>query len=59
MRALWDVSATPGEIYDVIEGAVRERQVPGRECAGEFWHEGGAVSPKREYLKLGARTPEL
>lgn len=47
-----DCQASPKEVYDVVESAVRARQVPGLECTRELWHEGGAVSAKREYLRF-------
>jgi hypothetical protein len=47
-----DFNASPDDVYGAVKSAVLERQVPGLECTREFWHEGGAVSAKREYLRF-------
>lgn len=47
-----DFNASPKEIYDIIERHVAAREVPELESTREFWHEGGALSAKREYLRL-------
>jgi hypothetical protein len=46
------VSASPKEVYDIIEQHIAAREVPELEITREFWHEGGALSAKREYLRL-------
>ena len=47
-----DFSASPSDIYEAVERAVETRQIPGLECERVFWHEGGAISAKREYLQI-------
>ena len=47
-----NISASPRDIYAAVEQSVGARQVPGLEITREFWHEGGAVSAKREYLRF-------
>ena len=47
------ITATPSEVYDIIEEHVAKREVPELELTREFWHEGGALSAKREYLRIG------
>jgi len=45
-------SASPKEVYDAVENSIRERKIPRLESSRVFWHEGGALSSKREYLRL-------
>jgi hypothetical protein len=47
-----DFSASPTEVYAIIEQRVADREVPELENTREMWHEGGALSAKREYLRL-------
>lgn len=47
-----DFNGSSSEVYGIIEEIVKQREVPGLECTREFWHEGGAVSAKREYLRF-------
>lgn len=47
-----DFSTSPKEVYDIIETSIGQRKVPGLESNRVFWHEGGALSAKREYLQL-------
>ena len=49
---LKDFTASPGDIYEAVERSVEARQIPGLESKRVFWHEGGAISAKREYLTL-------
>ena len=50
-----DFSASPKEVYEIIEQHIAERKVPDLESSREFWHEGGALSAKREYLRLARK----
>jgi|GEM_PF-666891 len=45
-------SASPSEVYQNVEKCVDARKIPGIETTREFWHEGGAISAKREYLRF-------
>ena len=45
-------STSPKEVYDIIKQSIEVRKVPGLEIKQVFWHEGGALSAKREYLQL-------
>ena len=47
-----NVSAAPSDVYAAVEKCVEARKVPGLETTREFWHEGGAISAKREYLRF-------
>jgi hypothetical protein len=47
-----DFKASPKEVYDLVEKSIESRKVPGLESKRVFWHEGGALSSKREYLQL-------
>jgi len=49
---LENINVSPKEVYDQVEAAVKAREVPGLETSREFWHEGGAISAKREYLRF-------
>ena len=49
---LKDFAASPSDVYEAVERSVEARKIPGLESKRVFWHEGGAVSPKREYLQL-------
>ena len=51
-RLIKDFTASPHDIYEAVEKSVKARQIPGLESKRVFWHEGGAVSAKREYLQL-------
>jgi peptidoglycan hydrolase-like protein with peptidoglycan-binding domain len=46
------ITATPSEVYDIIEEHVANMKVPELEISREFWHEGGALSAKRQYLRF-------
>ena len=46
------LEASPQDFYTRVEQALEERQVPDLEVARVDWHEGGALSAKREYLRL-------
>ncbi len=46
-------TASPNDIFQAVESAVEAHKIPGLECKRVFWHEGGAVSAKREYLQFG------
>lgn len=45
----------PKELYSLVEEKVRARQVPDVRASRVDWHEGGAFSDKREYLRLNRR----
>jgi hypothetical protein len=47
-----NISANPSDVYATIEQCVEARKVPDLEITREFWHEGGAISAQREYLRL-------
>jgi hypothetical protein len=47
-----DCSASPNEVYETVEESIAARAIPGLESSRVFWHEGGALSAKREYLQL-------
>ena len=47
-----NVTASPREVYATVERCVEARKVPELETTREFWHEGGAISAKREYLRF-------
>jgi hypothetical protein len=47
-----NVAASPSDVYATVEQSVAKRKVPGLEITREFWHEGGALSAKREYLRF-------
>ncbi|MGC3990841.1 MAG: hypothetical protein QM796_14415 [Chthoniobacteraceae bacterium] len=47
-----DFKDSPSNIYTMIEEAVRTREIPGLEISRQFWHEGGALSQQREYLRF-------
>ncbi len=49
---LKDFTASPNDIYEAVERSVAARAIPGLESKRVFWHEGGAISAKREYLQL-------
>ena len=51
-KLLDNVEASPRDVYDTVEKAVKERQIPGLLTTRELWNEGGALSAKREYLRL-------
>ena len=51
-QLLENVNASPSDVYAAVECAVQARKVPGLETTREFWHEGGAISAKREYLRF-------
>lgn len=45
-------SAAPKDVYDTVEQYIAVHEIPELEVTRAFWHEGGALSAKREYLKL-------
>jgi hypothetical protein len=45
----------PTELYSLVEERVRARKVPDVQTSRVDWHEGGAFSDKREYLRLNRR----
>jgi hypothetical protein len=45
-------SVSSKEVYEKVEESIASRQIPGLESSRVFWHEGGALSAKREYLQL-------
>ena len=45
----------PSELYATVEANVRVRQVPNVNLSRVDWHEGGAFSDKREYLRINRR----
>ncbi len=47
-----DFKISTKEVYDIVEKSIESRKVPGLESKRVFWHEGGALSSKREYLQL-------
>ena len=47
-----NVTVSPSDVYAAVEKCVEARKVPGLETTREFWHEGGAISAKREYLRF-------
>jgi len=47
-----NISASPSDVYAAVEKCVGAREVPGLETTREFWHEGGALSAQREYLRF-------
>jgi len=51
-QLLENFSASPSDVYATVTQCVEARQVPGLETSREFWHEGGAISAKREYLRF-------
>lgn len=40
------------EFYASLEEAIKKRQIPGASTSRVDWHEGGAFSAKREYLRV-------
>jgi hypothetical protein len=42
----------PTALYDLVEEAVKSREVPDCDVSRVDWHEGGAFSANREYLRL-------
>lgn len=51
-QLLENLSASPSDVYATVQKCVEARKVPGLETTREFWHEGGAISAKREYLRF-------
>ncbi len=47
-----DFTASSNDVYEAVERSVEARKIPEMECERVFWHEGGAISPKREYLQM-------
>jgi len=47
-----NLSVSSKEVYEQVEAAVKAREIPGLETSRAFWHEGGAISAKREYLRF-------
>jgi hypothetical protein len=43
---------SPKEVYEIVEKHIAERKIPDLDNKRVFWHEGGALSAKREYLQL-------
>jgi hypothetical protein len=51
-KLLDNIEASPRDVYDTVEKAVKAREIPGLLTTREHWNEGGALSAKREYLRL-------
>ena len=47
-----DCSASTQEVYEMVEKTIAARKIPDLEMSRVFWHEGGALSAKREYLQF-------
>lgn len=46
------VQASPSELYASVEAGIKERQVPNAVLSRVDWSEGGALTTKRQYLRV-------
>src|SRR2546426_6740698 len=51
-RLFEDLWVSPRAFYAAVEEAVARRRMPGVQWNRALWHEGGFLSPQREYLRL-------
>jgi hypothetical protein len=49
---LENLQASPMDFYASVEAAIKKRQIPGASTSRVEWHEGGAFSGRREYLRV-------
>ena len=54
-KLIENLQASPMEFYAATEAALERRQLPDVELSRVDWHEAGAFSVKREYLRVGRK----
>lgn len=51
-RLIENLQTTTLGFYESMEDALRSRKIPGLKTSRVHWHEGGVLSPRREYLRV-------
>lgn len=51
-KLIGDFQTSPKDFYTAVEAALDRQKVPGLSTSRVDWHEGGILSPEREYLRV-------